>query len=174
MLGVGDRLPDFSVTGVKPKFNNPDESGQSAFAEITPGNFPGNWKLVYFYPKDLAPECPAELIEFGRLAAEFLARNAVVLAGSSDNEFCKLAWRKTHPDLASFPAWQFADTNGSLIDGLGVRAIEGVALRALFIVDPDNIIQHASVNNLGVGPDAKDALRILNALQTEEKSSSAA
>lgn len=57
---------------------------------------------------------------------------------------------------------------------MGVRAIEGVALRALFIVDPDNIIQHASANNPGGGPDAKNAMRILNDLQAEEKSSSAA
>ena len=62
----------------------------------------------------------------------------------------------------------FADTNGSLVDGLGVRSPDGVALRATFIVDPDNVIQHVSVNNLNVGRNPDEILRILDGLQTDE------
>ena len=76
----------------------------------------------------------------------------MVLGGSTDNEFAKLGWRRDHKDLTSLNHWQFADTTGSLVDQLGVRdQQEGVALRATFIVDPDNVIQHVSVNNLNVG-----------------------
>lgn len=168
MLGVGDKLPDFSVTGVKPGFNKHEEGGQSAFEPLTQASFPGKWKVIYFYPKDFTFVCPTEIAEFGRLAKEFADRDAVVLGGSTDNEFCKLAWRRDHPDLKSHPAWQFADTNGSLVDGLGVRAPQGVAFRATFIVDPHNVIQHVSVNSLSVGRNPAEVLRILDALQTDE------
>ncbi|NWG71941.1 MAG: peroxiredoxin [Parvularculaceae bacterium] len=168
MLGVGDKLPDFSVTGVKPGFNKHEEGGQSAFEPLTQASFPGKWKVIYFYPKDFTFVCPTEIAEFGRLAKEFADRDAVVLGGSTDNEFCKLAWRRDHPDLKSHPAWQFADTNGSLVDGLGVRAPQGVAFRATFIVDPHNVIQHVSVNSLSVGRNPAEILRILDALQTDE------
>lgn len=168
MLGVGDKLPDFSVTGVKPKFNEHEEKGVSAFEAITQASFPGKWKIIYFYPKDFTFVCPTEIAEFGRLAKEFEERDAIVLGGSSDNEFCKLAWRRDHKDLKSHPAWMFADTNGSLIDGLGVRSSAGVALRATFIVDPHNVIQHVSVNNLSVGRNPGETLRILDGLQTDE------
>jgi peroxiredoxin (alkyl hydroperoxide reductase subunit C) len=168
MLGVGDRLPDFRVTGVKPKFNSHEENGQSAFEDITQDSFSEKWKVIYFYPKDFTFVCPTEIAEFGRLAKEFADRDAVVLGGSSDNEFCKLAWRRDHADLKSHPAWQFADTTGALIDGLGIRSEAGVALRATFIVDPHNVIQHVYVNNLNVGRNPQDTLRVLDALQTDE------
>jgi peroxiredoxin (alkyl hydroperoxide reductase subunit C) len=168
MLGVGDKLPDFRITGVKPKFNNHEENGQSAFEELTQASFPGKWKVIYFYPKDFTFVCPTEIAEFGRLAKEFADRDAVVLGGSSDNEFVKLAWRRDHKDLKDHPAWQFADTTGSLIDGLGVRAPQGVALRATFVVDPNNVIQHVYVTNLSVGRNPQDTLRVLDALQTDE------
>lgn len=169
MLGVGDKLPEFKVVGVKPKFNNHEEDGQSAFEALTENSFPGKWKIIYFYPKDFTFVCPTEIAEFGRLAKEFADRDAVVLGGSTDNEFCKLAWRRDHKDLRSHPAWMFADTNGSLVDGLGVRDREaGVALRATFVVDPHNVIQHVSVNNLSVGRNPQETLRILDGLQTDE------
>lgn len=167
MLGVGDKLPDFSVTGVKPGFNSHEEGGKSAFETLTQESFPGKWKVIYFYPKDFTFVCPTEIAEFGRLAKDFEERDAVVLGGSSDNEFCKLAWRRDHPDLKSHPAWQFADTTGALIDGLGVRSPAGVAYRATFIVDPHGVIQHVYVNNLSVGRNPQDTLRVLDALQTD-------
>ena len=93
----------------------------------------------------------------------------MVLGGSTDNEFSKLAWRREHKDLHGLKAWQFADTTGSLVDQLGVRdREEGVALRATFIVDPDNVIQHVSVNNLNVGRNPEEMLRVLDGLQTDE------
>lgn len=168
MLGIGQTLPAFEVTGVKPGFMNHEENGESAFETLTEKSFEGKWKVIYFYPKDFTFVCPTEIAEFGRLTKEFEDRDAVVLGGSSDNEFVKLAWRRDHKDLAKLPHWQFADTNGSLIDGLGVRSAAGVAVRATFIVDPDNTIQHVYVTNLNVGRNPADTLRVLDALQTDE------
>jgi peroxiredoxin (alkyl hydroperoxide reductase subunit C) len=169
MLGIGDKLPEFSVMGVKPKFMKHEENGESAFQEINQDSFDGKWKVIFYYPKDFTFVCPTEIVEFAKLNEEFADRDAVVIGGSTDNEFCKLAWRREHADLAELNQWSFADTNGSLLDGLGVRDKEaGVALRATFIVDPHNVIQQVSVNSLNVGRNPKEILRLLDALQSDE------
>lgn len=169
MLGIGDKLPEFSVVGVKPAFMKHEENGASAFEEITHESFEGKWKVFFFYPKDFTFICPTEIVEFAKLNDDFADRDCVVLGGSTDNEFCKLAWRREHADLANLKQWGFADTKGSLVDGLGIRDTkEGVALRATYIVDPHNVIQHVSVNGLNVGRNPKETLRILDALQSDE------
>ncbi|MFP4314124.1 MAG: peroxiredoxin [Alphaproteobacteria bacterium] len=169
MLGIGDQLPEFKVTGVKPKFMKHEENGESAFETLTEQSFEGKWKVIYFYPKDFTFICPTEIVEFAKLNEEFEDRDCVVMGGSTDNEFSKLAWRRDHNELAFLNQWSFADTNGSLVDGLGVRDFEdGVAYRATFIVDPHNVIQHVSVNGLNVGRNPKETLRILDALQSDE------
>lgn len=169
MLGIGDKLPEFSVMGVKPGFMVHEEGGESAFEEITQDSFEGKWKVIFYYPKDFTFVCPTEIAEFAKMNEEFADRDAVVMGGSTDNEFCKLAWRREHQDLNKLNQWSFADTNGSLLDGLGVRDREaGVALRATFIVDPHNVIQQVSVNSLNVGRNPKEILRLLDALQSDE------
>ncbi|TAL87990.1 MAG: peroxiredoxin [Candidimonas sp.] len=169
MKTVGDKLEPFKVAGVKPGFNHHEENGVSAFEDITESSFPGKWKVIYFYPKDFTFVCPTEIVGFNRLAKDFEDRDAILLGGSVDNEFVKLAWRREHPDLNKLGHYQFGDTAGSLVDQLGVREKSaGVALRATFIVDPDNVIQHVSVNNLNVGRNPEEVLRILDGLQTDE------
>lgn len=180
MKGVGERLQQFKVIGVKPGFNLHEEGGISAFDELTEKSFEGLWKVIYYYPKDFTFVCPTEITGFSSLAEEFNACGAVLMGGSTDNEHCKLAWRRAHPDLTRLNHWSFADTRisfpsdcdddgmcrGNLIDQLGIRDLsEGVALRATFIVNPDNVIQHVSVNNLDVGRNPAETLRILKALQ---------
>jgi peroxiredoxin (alkyl hydroperoxide reductase subunit C) len=169
MKTVGDKLEAFSVTGVKPGFNHHEENGVSAFETITQDSFPGKWKIIYFYPKDFTFVCPTEIVGFDKLVKQFEERDAVLMGGSTDNEFSKLGWRREHKDLSGLKHWSFADVTGSLIDQLGVRDKEaGVALRATFIVDPDNTIQHVSVNNLNVGRSPEEILRLLDGLQTDE------
>lgn len=169
MLTVGDRFPSFNMTAVKPKFNTHEEQGVSAFETITEQSFTGKWKVIYFYPKDFTFVCPTEIVEFAKLNREFNDRDTIVLGGSTDNEFCKLAWRRAHADLNSLDQYSFADVTGQLTDALGIRdKSAGVAMRATFIVDPDNIIQHVSVNNLNVGRSPQEILRILDAVQSDE------
>jgi alkyl hydroperoxide reductase subunit AhpC len=169
MKTIGDKVEAFSVVGVKPGFNHHEENGQSAFEEITEKSFPDKWKIIYFYPKDFTFVCPTEIVGFAKLAKDFADRDAVLLGGSTDNEFCKLGWRREHKDLDKLNHYMFADVTGSLVDQLGVRdKAAGVALRATFIVDPDNTIQHVSVNNLNVGRSPEEILRLLDGLQTDE------
>jgi peroxiredoxin (alkyl hydroperoxide reductase subunit C) len=177
MKTVGDKLQPFAVTGVKPGVLTPD----NAFEEINEGSFVGKWKVIVFYPKDFTFVCPTEIVAYDKLAADFADRDAILMVGSTDNEFCKLAWRNAHEDLKKTNHWSFADTlrepvqneqgewRYGLADQLGVfYAPAGAALRATFIVDPNNEIQHVTVNNLNVGRSPEETLRILDALQTGE------
>ncbi|AGS06921.1 peroxiredoxin [Candidatus Profftella armatura] len=166
MKTIGQSLSSYRVIGVKPGFNLPEENNVSAFKVITESSFPGKWKIFYFYPKDFTFVCPTEISEYNKLVKDFNERNAILLGGSSDNEFVKLAWRRENSNLYKLNHWQFSDTNGSLIDQLGIRHETGVALRATFIFDPQNIIQHITVNNLNVGRNPIETLRILDAIQT--------
>ncbi len=169
MLGVGQKLPEFKVVGVKPGFMRHEEDGVSAFEAVTNQSFPGQWKVIFFYPKDFTFVCPTEIAEFARLNPQFAERDAVVLGGSTDNEHSKLGWRREHPDLHNLPIWNFADSSGAFARALGVlNAEEGVAQRATFVVDPENVVQHVYVTNLNVGRNPADTLRVLDALQTDE------
>ena len=116
MLGVGEELKDFNIVGVKPKFENFEENGESAFEVIDRNSFQKKWKVIYFYPKDFTFICPTEIAEYAELNQEFLDRDCIVLGGSTDNEHCKLAWRREHPDLSKLNQWSFADTQGTLVD----------------------------------------------------------
>jgi alkyl hydroperoxide reductase subunit AhpC len=172
MKTVGDKLEKFAVTGVKP--GQPED----AFFTITDQSFEGKWKIIVYYPKDFTFVCPTEIVAYDKLAKDFEDRDAVLLTGSTDNEFCKVAWQNAHADLKKITHTQFADTQRwnsetgeslSLIEQLGVfYAPAGAALRATFIVDPNNEIQHVTVNNLNVGRSPEETLRILDALQTGE------
>jgi alkyl hydroperoxide reductase subunit AhpC len=175
MKTVGDKLEPFVVTGVKP--GQPED----AFFDITENSFGGKWKVIVYYPKDFTFVCPTEIVAYDKLFQDFEDRDAVLLTGSTDNEFCKIAWQNAHEDLKKIKHIQFADTQRpsysveygqrdfSLIEQLGAfYHPAGAALRATFIVDPENVIQHVTVNNLNVGRSPDETLRILDALQTGE------
>jgi peroxiredoxin (alkyl hydroperoxide reductase subunit C) len=168
MKTIGDKITSFAVTGVKPGALTPD----NAFETITEKSFEGKWKVIVYYPKDFTFVCPTEIVAYDKLVNDFSDRDAVLLVGSTDNEFCKLAWRNAHEDLKKTNSWSFADVardDMSLAGQLGIfYGPAGAALRATFIVDPDNVIQHVTVNNLDVGRNPEETLRILDALQTGE------
>lgn len=166
MKTVGDKLTPFAITGVKP--GQPED----AFFTITEKSFEGKWKIIVYYPKSFTFVCPTEIVAYDKLFQDFTDRDAVLLTGSTDNEFCKVAWQKHHPDLRLISHTQFADTRRdelSLVNQLGVFFNSaGAALRATFIVDPNNVIQHITVNNLDVGRSPDETLRVLDGLQTGE------
>ena len=104
MKTVGDKLEKFAVTGVKP--GQPED----AFYTITDESFEGKWKVIVYYPKDFTFVCPTEIVAYDKLAQDFADRDAILLTGSTDNEFCKVAWQNAHPDLKNIRHNQFADT----------------------------------------------------------------
>lgn len=168
MKTINSKLTKFAVTGIKPGYLTDTD----AFETITEQSFPGKWKVIVFYPKSFTFVCPTEIVAYDKLNQDYIDRDAVLLIGSTDNEFCKLAWRNHHEDLKKTKSWSFADTQRgelSLVDQLGVfDQSAGAALRATFIVDPDNVIQHVTVNNLNVGRSPEETLRVLDSCQTGE------
>jgi peroxiredoxin (alkyl hydroperoxide reductase subunit C) len=163
MLTVGDRLPAFDLNAVV------SIDPERAFERINRESHPGKWKVLFFWPKDFTFVCPTEIAAFGRLNAEFNDRDAVVYGASIDSEFVHLAWRNNHPDLKDLPFPMLADIKRELATALGVLdRNEGVALRATFIVDPEGVIRFVSVNDMSVGRNPEEVLRVLDALQTDE------
>src|SRR5882757_7755059 len=163
MLTVGDTFPKFDLTGVV------SEDMNHAFQPFTNETNQGKWKIVFFWPKDFTFVCPTEIAAFGKLNGDFNDRDAVVYGASTDSEFVHLAWRQNHADLKTLPFAMLADIKRELSTALGVLdKAEGVCLRATFIVDPEGIIRFVSVNDLSVGRNPQEVLRVLDALQTDE------
>jgi len=162
MLTVGDKFPAFSLNSVISLEPN------SEFKTLTQESFPGKWLVAFFWPMDFTFVCPTEIAEFGKKNAEFKERDAQVLGASVDTHFVHLAWRNSHPDLKNLPFPMLADTKRELSTTLGILHKDGIPLRATFIVDPEGTIRFASVNDLSVGRNVDEVLRVLDALQTDE------
>jgi peroxiredoxin (alkyl hydroperoxide reductase subunit C) len=167
LLTIGDTFPAFSLKAVKGGAEGLQLA--TAFTDITEASDAGKWKVVFFWPKDFTFVCPTEIVAFGKLAGDFADRDAVVYGVSIDSEFVHLNWRLNHADLKDLPIPMIADIRRELTTALGVLdKTEGVALRATFIVDPDGIIRFASVNDLSVGRNPAEVMRVLDALQSDE------
>ena len=163
MLGVGQKFPDFEVTATV------SLDMKNAFTQITNQSFAGKWKVYFFWPKDFTFVCPTEIAAFGKLNGEFADRDAQLLGGSTDSEFVHHAWRTHHADLHDLPFPMLADVKQELCKALGILDPNaGVAQRATFVVDPEGVIRFVSVNDLSVGRNPQEVLRVLDALQTDE------
>jgi len=163
MLGVGEQFPEFKVTATVSLEKDKE------FITITNQDFAGKWKVYFFWPKDFTFVCPTEIAAFGKLNKEFVDRDAQVLGGSIDSEFVHHAWRMHHADLKDLPFPMLADIKRDLCGQLGILDENaGVAQRATFIVDPENIIRFVYVTDLSVGRNPQEVLRVLDALQTDE------
>jgi peroxiredoxin (alkyl hydroperoxide reductase subunit C) len=163
MLSVGEQFPDFSLTATV------STNKDNAFKTITSDDYKGKWKLFFFWPKDFTFVCPTEIAAFGKLNKEFQERDTQILGGSIDSEFVHLAWRNNHPDLKDLPYPMLSDIKRDLCSTLGILDENaGVAQRATFIVDPENVIRFVYVTDLSVGRNPQEVLRILDALQTDE------
>lgn len=163
MLTIGDKFPDFRLQSVVSL-----EKGKE-FQEITESTYAGKWQVVFFWPMDFTFICPTEIAEFGKRNQDFADRDTQVLGVSTDTHFVHLAWRNNHADLKELPFPMVADTKRELSTALGILHKDaGVALRATFIADPEGIIRFVSVNDLSVGRNVDEVLRVLDALQTDE------
>ncbi len=167
MLTVGDTFPAFALKAVKPGAAGLDLA--TAFTDISGSSDAGKSKIVFFWPKDFTFVCPTEIVAFGKLAGDYADRDTVVYGVSIDSEFVHLNWRLHHDDLRDLPIPMLADVKRELATAIGVLdKTEGVALRATFLVDPEGVIRYAAVNDLSVGRNPAEVLRVLDALQTDE------
>ena len=111
MLGVGEKFPEFKLKATV------STDMKDAFKEITQEDYPGKWKVYFFWPKDFTFVCPTEIAAFGKLNREFTDRDAQILGGSTDSEFVHLAWRNNHEDLKDLPFPMLADIKRELCRG---------------------------------------------------------
>src|SRR3954467_6273034 len=124
MIVPGSKLPEFKTVACVSI-----EKGKE-FADISSSSYPGKWLVIYTYPKDFTFVCPTEIVEFDKKGKDLADRGAVLLGGSTDNEFSHLAWRQQHADLKTikhpllFVAPSMAQSFGLL------QEAAGVALRA--------------------------------------------
>ena len=158
-LRVGQEAPDFTATAVF----------DQEFKTIKLSDYQGQYVVLFFYPLDFTFVCPTEIIAFSDHYSEFSDLNTEVLGVSVDSEFSHLAWIQTDRkeggigDIA-YPL--VSDIKKEISSAYNVLDPDaGVALRGLFIIDREGILQHATINNLSFGRSVDETLRTLKALQ---------
>ncbi len=163
MLTIGDIFPNYNLKAVV------STDMENAFSDVETAKKDGKWKIFFFWPKDFTFVCPTEIKAFGDLNSEFSDRDTDLYGVSTDSEFVHLAWRRDHEDLRDLSFAMISDIKRELSEELGILdKSEGVCLRATFIVDPEGVIRFVSVNDLSVGRNPHEVLRVLDALQTDE------
>ena len=126
----------------------------------------GGYTVLFFYPLDFTFVCPTEIIAFSDRFEEFKSRNTQVLGVSVDSEFSHLAWIQMSRDEGGLGGLEYpliSDFHRELAKSYGILSPDGVAYRALFIIDKEGVVQHATVNNMAFGRNVDEVLRVLDA-----------
>ncbi len=160
---VGKPAPSFSADAVF----------DGDFKTISLDDYKGKWKVLFFYPLDFTFVCPTEIIAFSDAVDKFKEINCEVLGCSIDSKFTHLAWTQTSQEDGGVSGTKYpliSDLNKSIARDYEVLIDEaGIALRGLFILDENHIIQHATINNLSVGRNVEEVLRLVKAFQHTAK-----
>jgi len=156
---VGQKAPEFALDGVL--------NGNFSTYRLT--DYRGKWVVLFFYPLDFTFVCPTEILAFSDRLGEFRKVGAEVLGASVDSKFSHLAWTEKPREEGGIKGLAYPlleDLGKDLAREYGVLSSDGrVALRGLFLIDPDGVVQHATINNLGVGRSVDETLRVLQAFQ---------
>lgn len=156
--------PGFTATAVMP-----DNSMKEDFSLA---DYRGKYVILFFYPLDFTFVCPSEIIAFDRSLKKFQDKNCQVIGVSIDSQFSHLAWKNTPLNEGGIGNIQYplvADLDKSISRRFGVLLDEGIALRGTFLIDKDGVVRHAVVNDLPLGRNIDEALRMVDALQFYEE-----
>lgn len=160
---VTKKAPEFTAKAVLP--NNSIE-------DLSLSSYKGKYVVLFFYPLDFTFVCPSEIIAFDKKLADFKEKGAEVIAVSVDSEFSHFAWKETPRNKGGIGNVQFplvADITKNISREYGVLFNEAVALRGLFLIDKEGIVRHEVINDLPLGRNVDEALRVLDALQFTEE-----
>lgn len=160
---VNSPAPDFKAQAVMP---------DGSFQEISLGQYRGKYVVLFFYPLDFTFVCPTEIIAFSDAIEEFEKLHVQVLGCSVDSHYTHLAWRntpRTEGGLGEIRYPLISDLDKKISTAYGVLLPSGVALRGLFLIDREGIVQYEVVNNLALGRSVPETLRIIRALQHYEQ-----
>lgn len=155
---VGTPAPDFSAQAVF----------DQEFIDLTLKQYRGKYVVLFFYPLDFTFVCPTEITAFSDRNGEFASLDTQLLGASVDSTFSHLAWIQTDREEGGLGDLAFplvSDLKKELSTAYGVLSDEGVALRGLFIIDREGIVQHATINNLAFGRNVDETLRTLQAIR---------
>ena len=162
-LRVGQKAPDFTATAVI----------DQEFKEVTLSQYRGKYVVLFFYPLDFTFVCPTEITAFSDRYSDFSSKETEILGVSVDSQFSHLAWIQTPRNQGGIGDINYplvADLKKEISTAYNVLdENEGVALRGLYIIDPDGFIMHATINNLPVGRNVDETLRVLQAFQYVQK-----
>lgn len=156
---IGQPAPDFKKESVV----------NGEFKQVALSDYKGKYVLLFFYPLDFTFVCPTEIIAFSDRVDEFRKIGCEVLAASTDSHFSHFAWINTprkQGGLGEMKIPMLADTNHQMSKDYGVlKADEGIAYRGLFIIDGAGILRQITINDLPVGRDVDEALRLVQAFK---------
>lgn len=157
--------PDFTASAVMPDNSIKDDFTLSSYKGK-------NYVVLFFYPLDFTFVCPSEIIAFDKKVDEFKKKGAELVGVSVDSKFCHFAWKATPPNKGGIGNIRYplvSDLNKKISADYGVLLDCGISLRGLFLIDKQGIVQHALVNNLPLGRNVDEAIRLLDALQFHEE-----
>lgn len=160
------------VTKPAPEFKAQAVMEDGSFKEISLGDYKGKYVVLFFYPLDFTFVCPTEIIAFSDRASEFAGLGVQVIGVSVDSHFSHLAWRNTPRDQGGLGNIQYplvADLSKQIASDYDVLIGGTVALRGLFLIDKEGVVRHQVVNDLPLGRNVDEALRMVQALQYFEK-----
>ncbi|TEU28653.1 peroxiredoxin [Alkanindiges illinoisensis] len=162
---VGKPAPDFNVAAV---LGNGEIVDSYCFSDASKGKY----ALVFFWPLDFTFVCPSEIIALDNKIEEFKARNVEVVGVSIDSQFTHNAWRNTPVNAGGIGPVKFtmaADTRQDIVRAYDVQSAGGVAFRGAFIIDKEGIVRSQIINDLPLGRNIDEIIRIVDALQFTEQ-----
>ncbi|MDP6778376.1 MAG: peroxiredoxin [Candidatus Latescibacteria bacterium] len=160
------------VTKEAPDFVAQAVMADNTISELKLSSHRGKYVILFFYPLDFTFVCPTEIIAFDNALPKFQEKNVEVIGVSVDSQFTHLAWKNTPPDQGGIGQVSYplvADLTKDIARDYGVLFDDSVALRGLFLIDKEGIIRHAVVNDLPLGRNVDEALRMVDALQFTEE-----
>ncbi len=161
---VGKQAPDFTVPAVL-------GNGEIVDSFTLSSAIKGKYGLVFFYPLDFTFVCPSELIALDNRMSEFKARNVEVVAVSIDSHFTHNAWRNTPVNNGGIGEVRYtmaADIKQEIMKAYDVQSADGVALRGAFLIDDKGVVRSQIINDLPLGRNMEELLRLVDALQFHE------
>ena len=159
------------VTRPAPEFKAQAVMADNTFKEVSLSDYRGKYVMLFFYPLDFTFVCPSEILAFNSKVAEFKEKNCELLGVSIDSHFTHLAWKNTDINNGGIGAIEYpliADLNKTIAREYGVLLNDSIALRGLFLIDKEGTVKHSTINDLPLGRNVDEALRVLDALQYTE------
>jgi len=158
---VGEPAPYFEMRSTKDL--------ESLHEVVNLHDYEGKWLILFFYPYDFSFVCPTEILALSQRYEDFKALDADILGVSTDSVYSHRAWLQTPVEENGIEGTKYvlaSDNTHAVSEAYGVLVEEkGVALRGLFIIDPEGVLQYSVIHNMNIGRSVDETLRVLEALQ---------